>query len=70
MDTVSFIAFFYFLYYDNSHFEKQSFIKQGLLETIKEINIEMNIHYAVQLSLYSFPNSISYLRRQSPENVL
>ena len=44
VDTASFVflMYFYFLYCDESHFEKQSFIKQGLLETIKEMNIDRN----------------------------
>ena len=35
IDMASFLMDFYFLYYDDSHSERRSFIKVGLLETIK-----------------------------------
>ena len=35
-DMASFIMYFYFLYYDDSHSERQSFIKVSLLETVKK----------------------------------
>ena len=37
IDIASFVMYFYFLYYDDSHFERQFFIKVSLPETIKKL---------------------------------
>ena len=56
----SFIMYFYFLYYDNSHSERQSFIKVSLLETVKKSI------YIIQLTLLVL---FSELRILNPEAV-
>ena len=55
IDIASFIMYFYFLHYDDSHFERQSFIRASLLETIKKLT------YITQFNFPCIVFTIAYL---------
>ena len=62
IDIASFIMYFYFLYYDDSNFERQSFIKASLHETItKSI-------YITQFNFLCIVFTIAYLICGSSKN--
>ena len=49
-DMASFIMYFYFLYYDDSHSERQSFINVSLLKTIKKSTYITQLTFLVLFS--------------------
>ena len=54
IDMASFIMYFYFLYYDDSHSESHSFIKVSLLETIKKWIYTRQLIFVVWFSQLRF----------------